>query len=106
MPPLSDSAVFIAVFTAVATLIGGGFATYQQLRKDRRQAAVDNGRLEQEIRAALMLDLKEWMDELGRRLDVQDATIEKLRTRVQQLEEENARLRDENEALRQRRKRL
>ena len=106
MPPLNDTAVFIAVFSAVTTLIGGGFATWHQLRKDRQQAVVDNGRLEQEIRAALMVDLKEWMDELGKRLDVQDAMIDKLRTRVQQLEEENARLRDENELLRRRGKRL
>jgi uncharacterized protein HemX len=95
MPPLSDAAVFIAVFTAVATLIGGGFATYQQLRKDRRQAAVEIAKLQEDVERALwdrvrgeLADMAARLDRQAERIAQQDATINEQGAVIMQMREQ------------------
>jgi hypothetical protein len=104
---MDNAAIIIATISAVTTLAGGGIVAWQQLRKDKGQMSVDMERLKEEAERELWGRVNAQLVDMRQRLDAQDQTIAEqgvvimqLRGRVTMLEQENARLRDENERLR------
>lgn len=92
---MDNAAIIIAVISATATIIGGGFATWQQLKKDRQVNSLELHQLKRELEADLWQRAHGEFDKMQARLDEQDATIKEqgglimqLRERITELEKD------------------
>jgi uncharacterized protein HemX len=92
---IDNPQVLIAWIVAVTGLIGGGIATWQQLKKDSRQSAVEMSRLQEEVERILwdrvrgeLADMAARLDRQAERIAQQDATINEQGAVIMQMREQ------------------
>ena len=73
----NNAAIIIAILSAATTIIGGSIATWQQLKKDNKNAVIETDRLQDEIEERLWKRVKGEFDAMTKRIDDQSATIDK-----------------------------
>jgi uncharacterized coiled-coil protein SlyX len=72
----NNAAIIIAVLSAITTIIGGSYATWQQLKRDSTAAVIETDRLQDEIEERLWKRVKTEFDAMTKRIDDQSSTIE------------------------------
>ena len=93
---MDNAAIVIAIISATATVIGGSFATWQQLKKDRQVNSLELHQLKRELETDLWGRAHVEFEKMQARLDDQDATIQEQGGLIMQLrqtiQEQNERI--------------
>jgi hypothetical protein len=77
-----DSAIIIILISTIGTLLGGGYAVFAQLKKDKAAGNVELIRLQDEIERDLWIRMKEEFTTMQAQIDQQGALIMQLREQI------------------------